>query len=91
MNQTINILAFAIFAILWVAFALAIIGRPRTVHDAWASFRGLALPAQILLGLLLLPVVLGLLIWETRWTLWLRLALVIALAWVNLYTFFPRF
>ncbi len=91
MNQAINIAAFSIFAILWVAFGLAVVGRPRTLHDVWASFRNLALPVQILLGLLLLPVVLGLLIWESRWTLWLRLALVLALAWVNLYTFFPRF
>jgi hypothetical protein len=40
-------------------------------------------------GLLALPVVLGFLIWETSWPLLLRLPLVLGLAWVTLYTFYP--
>jgi hypothetical protein len=45
---------------------------------------------QALVGLLVLPVALGLWIWETSWPLWLRLLLVIGLGWVTIYTFFPR-
>jgi hypothetical protein len=45
---------------------------------------------QALVTLLTLPVVLGLWVWQTSWPLWLRLILVIGLAWVTLYTFFPK-
>ena len=90
MNLIINILVFGIFVVLWTAFGIALVGKPKTLDGVWASFRGLGLPVQVVLALLLLPVVLGLWIWESRWAFWLRLPLVVGLAWLNLYTFFPR-
>jgi hypothetical protein len=46
--------------------------------------------AQILVGLLLLPLMLGLWIWQAPWPLWIRLILVIGLGFATIYTFFPK-
>jgi hypothetical protein len=43
-----------------------------------------------ILGLLVLPVVVGLWIWETSRPLWLRLILVIGFGFATIYTFFPK-
>jgi hypothetical protein len=32
----------------------------------------------------------GLWIWNTSWPIWLRLILIIGLAWGTVYTFFPK-
>ena len=53
-------------------------------------FRSWPLVIQFAIGLLILPVILGLWIWETSWPWLLRLILVLGLAWVTVYTFFPR-
>lgn len=89
-NRIINILAFAVLTLLWLAFGAALIFNRAMLDTVWQSFRGWPLVVQIIVGLLVLPVVLGLWIWETSWSLWLRLILVIGLAWVTVYTFFPR-
>jgi len=90
MNMIINIAAFGILSLLWLGFAAALLLNPPMLDQVWLSFRGLPLIFQALVGLLVLPVTVGLWIWETSWPLWLRLLLVIGLGWVTIYTFFPR-
>jgi hypothetical protein len=82
--------AFAIFALLWIAFGAALIFNPGGLDAAWTWLRDLPVVLQAVVALLLLPVVAGLWIWETSWPLLLRLALVGGLAALNLYLFFPR-
>ena len=53
-------------------------------------FRSWNILIQLFVVLLVLPVVLGLWIWQTRWPSWVRLVLVVGLAWMTEYTFFPR-
>jgi hypothetical protein len=89
-NRLINYLAFAILALLWLAFGAALIFNQQMLAAAWQMFRAWPLVGQILVTLLTLPVVLGLWIWQTDWPIWLRLVLVIVLAWVTVYTFFPK-
>lgn len=89
-NRIINILAFAILALLWLVFAAALLMNRDLLDTTWQSFRSWPLIIQLVVGLLVLPIVLGLWIWETSWSLWLRLILVAGLAWVTVYTFFPR-
>ncbi len=89
MNQIINIAAFVILTLLWLGFGAALLFNRGILDRAWASFRTLPVLIQIVLGLLVLPVALGLWIWQTRWPAWLRLVLVIGLAWATIYTFFP--
>ncbi len=90
MNMIINIGAFAILTTLWLGFAAALIFNQAILDTVWQSFRSLPWAVQGVIWLLVLPVTAGLWIWETEWPFWLRLVLVIGLAWVTIYTFFPR-
>ena len=90
MNTIINVAAFAILTVLWLAFGAALIFNQAILDDVWQIFRSLPIVVQVIVGLLLLPVVLGLWIWESGWPLWLRLLLVIGLGFTTIYTFFPR-
>ncbi|HEX6270548.1 MAG TPA: hypothetical protein VFZ43_09950 [Anaerolineales bacterium] len=89
-NRVINIFAFAVLTLLWLAFAGALLFNRDLLDTTWQSFRSWPLIIQLVAGLLVLPVVLGLWIWETSWPLLLRVILVAGLAWVTVYTFFPR-
>ena len=86
----INILAFTVLTLLWVGFAAAMLLNQELLDKTWRLFRGWHILIQFFVALLVLPVVLGLWIWQARWPLWLRLVLVAGLAWTTEYTFFPR-
>jgi hypothetical protein len=90
MEPIINIVAFGIFALLWFAFAAALIWSQGSLDQAWAWFRDLPRVLQAVVGLLFLPVVVGLWIWETAWPEVVRLVLVGGVAAANLYLFLPR-
>ncbi len=89
-NLIINIVAFAILTLLWLGFAAAIVFNPAILDTVWHALRGLPLIVQVVVWLLVLPVTLGLWIWESSWPGWLRLLLVIGLGVATVYTFFPR-
>ena len=89
MNQFISISAFSILSLLWLAFAAGLVFNRPLLDKSWPAFRRLPFLVQILSAFLFLPVVLGLWIWHASWPAWLRLALVAALAFATLYTFFP--
>ena len=81
---------FAIFAIIWVAFAAGLIFSQGSVDQAWQAIRDLPLIVQILVWVLFLPVMIGLWVWETSWPLVFRLVLVVGIAGWNLFMFLPR-
>ncbi len=89
-NRLINVAAFAILTVLWLAFGAALIFNREFLDAAWQAFRAWPLVLQVIVGLLVLPLTIGLWVWETTWAMWLRLILVIGLAWVTIYTFYPR-
>jgi hypothetical protein len=91
MNELISVIAFGLFAVLWIAFGYAIVAQQGSLDDAWRWIRELPLPGQIVVGLLTLPVTIGLWIWETSWPFIVRLLLVAGIGAWNLYAFFPRF
>jgi hypothetical protein len=78
-NLIINISAFAILTLLWLGFAAAIVFNPASLDSVWYVLRGLPLIVQGVVWLLVLPVALGLWIWESGWPVWLRLLLVVGL------------
>ena len=95
MGNTIGFLAetgilFAIFAIFWAAFAVALIWSHGSLDAAWHWVRSLPLILQGIVWLLFLPVMVGLWIWETTWPLVLRLVVVTGIAGWNLIVFLPR-
>lgn len=89
-NRLISYLAFTILTLLWLAFGAALIFNQGMLGMLWLAFRGWPLVGQLLVALLTLPVVAGLWIWNTNWPEWLRLVLVLGLAWATIYTFFPK-
>lgn len=90
MNRIVTIAAFVIFTVLWIAVGVALIFDQAILDSVWQSFRGFPVIVQIVVGLLVLPVTLGVWIWESSWHLLLRLILVIGLALATLIVFFPR-
>ena len=89
-NDLFNLSVFVFFAILWIAFGVALLSGQGGLDQAWAWLRSLPFVVQIVVALLILPVAAGLWIWETSWPLVVRLPLVIGLGAWNLYMFFPR-
>jgi len=89
-NTIISFGSFAILSILWLGFGAALILNQALLDTVWQFFRGLPVFVQVLIGLLLLPLIIGLWIWQMPWPLWLRLILVIGLGFATLYTFFPK-
>jgi hypothetical protein len=85
-----NGILFAIFAVVWVAFAAGLIFSQGSVDQAWQSIRELPLIVQIVVWILFLPVMIGLWIWETTWPLVVRLVLVVGVAGWNLFMFLPK-
>lgn len=81
---------FAIFAVIWVAFAAALIFSQGSVDQAWQSIRELPLIVQLVVWVLFLPVMIGLWVWETTWPLIVRLVLVVGIAGWNLFMFLPK-
>jgi hypothetical protein len=86
----ISIFAFTILTLLWIGFGAALLFDRELLDKTWRLFRSWNILLQLFVGLLVLPVVLGLWIWQTHWPAWLRLLLVAGLAWMTEYTFFPR-
>jgi ABC-type amino acid transport system permease subunit len=85
-----NGILFAIFAVVWVAFAAGLIFSQGSVDQAWQTIRELPLIVQIVVWILFLPVMIGLWIWETTWPLVVRLVLVVGVAGWNLLVFLPK-
>ena len=86
----ISIFAFTVLTLLWLAFGATLLFNRELLNQTWRLFRSWNILVQLLVALLVLPVVIGLWIWQTRWPGWLRLLLVAGLAWTTIYTFFPR-
>jgi hypothetical protein len=86
----ISILAFTVLTLLWLVFGAALLFNRELLPKSWRLFRSWNIFLQLLVALLVLPVVMGLWIWQTRWPTWLRLLLVAGLAWMTEYTFFPQ-
>ena len=85
-----NGVLFVVFAILWIAFGVAIVWSQGSIDEVWQTVRAWPLIVQLGAWLLLLPVMAGLWIWETGWPLIVRLALVLGLAGWNLLVFLPK-
>ena len=81
---------FAVFALLWIGFGVALVWSHGSLDAAWTWTRSLPLLLQGVIWLLFLPVMVGLWIWETTWPLALRLALVLGVAGWNLLVLLPR-
>lgn len=90
MNTIISFGSFAILSLLWLAFAAALVFNQSILDNIWQALRGMPIFVQVVVWLLVLPIAMGLWIWEMSWPLWIRLILIIGLGWATIYTFFPK-
>ena len=91
MESAFNIFVFLLFAALWIGFAYALITSQGSLDAAWQWIRSLPLILQAVVWLLFLPVVAGLWIWESDWSVAVRLLLVAGIGVANVYIFFPGY
>lgn len=90
MNTIISFGSFAILSLLWLGFAAALVFNQSILDNIWQALRGMPIFVQVVVWLLVLPIAMGLWIWEMSWPLWIRLILIIGLGWATIYTFFPK-
>jgi len=83
-------LLFLGFAALWLGFFAALVADPAALDAAWDAIVSLPLVAQAVAWLLFLPLMAGLWVWTTDWSLVVRVALVVGIAAWNLVVFIPR-
>ena len=89
-NKSIGLVAFTVLSLLWLGFLIVLFTNQQLLVTALQAFAGWPLVLQLVVWLLGLPLVLGLWIWQMAWALWLRIILVLGLALVSVYLFFPR-
>jgi len=85
-----NVLVFLVFAVLWLCFAAVLLFAPADLEVLWGDFRQRNVVVQALAWLLFLPLVAALFVWERRWQVAVRFVVVLAIAALNLFMFFPR-
>jgi hypothetical protein len=85
-----NALVFLVFAVLWLCFAAVLLFARADLDVLWRNFRRRNVVVQALGWLLLLPLVAALFVWERRWQVSVRFVVVLAIAALNLFMFFPR-
>ena len=85
-----NGVLFAIFAVVWIAFAAGLVFSQGSVDQAWQAIGALPWILQIVVWVLFLPVMAGLWVWETTWPLIVRLVLVAGIGGWNLLVFLPK-
>ena len=90
MEQVFNVFVFVVFLVLWVGFASGLAANQGGLDAIWNAIQGQHILVQGLIWLLVLPVTIGLWIWESAWPVLIRLPLVAALAAWNLWMFFPK-
>ncbi|TAJ99321.1 MAG: hypothetical protein EPO36_12420 [Chloroflexota bacterium] len=90
MEQLFNVLVFVLFLILWGLFAYALVTSQGSLDSVWAWSRSQHIIVQGVIWLLVLPLAVGLWIWESGWPLIVRLVLVVSIGAFNLYLFFPK-
>ena len=82
-------IALLVFAGLWAGFGLALVRDRARLDEAWQRIRRLPLPVQGIVWLLFMPVLVGLVVWRTRWPLAGRLATIGGVAAWSLLIFIP--
>lgn len=88
--ELFNVSIFALSAVLWALFAYALVANQGSLDAIWQWSRSLQVVGQVVVWFLLLPLAIGLWIWESGWPLLVRLVLVISIGAWNLWMFFPK-
>jgi hypothetical protein len=71
--RAMSFAAIAIFVVLWVGFTVALVANREWLDILWNLVRELPLVAEIIVWVLLLPIMVGLWIWQSSWPALVRL------------------
>jgi len=71
--RAMSFYAIVIFVVLWVGFAIALVVNREWLDILWNLVRELPLVVEMIVWVLLLPIVVGLWIWESSWPALVRL------------------
>lgn len=83
--RVMTIYANTIFLVLWAGFVLALIANREWLNEFWMWVQALPLAPRIIVWVLILPVMVGLWIWESSWSTLGQLAGLIGIvAWTLL-------
>lgn len=82
MDKLFPIGAFAMFVVLWIGFAMSLRGDRGLIDSAWQWLRGLPVPVQPIVWVVILPIAVGLWIYESPWSQTVGLLLALGMvAW----------
>ncbi|MFO7742795.1 MAG: hypothetical protein R6X31_10840 [Anaerolineae bacterium] len=73
LTRVLSTYAIVMFAMMWVAFAIALVVNPERLDVLWNWVRALPSVAEIIVWVLFLPGMVGLWIWESSWSALVRL------------------
>ena len=72
--RVMSIYANAIFLLLWVGFAVALIANREWLDTVWEWVQSMPLEQRIPVWLIFLPILVGLWIWQSSWSTFGRVA-----------------
>ena len=81
---------FALMAGLWGSFVTLLAVSPETLDKAYDWLTGLPIVWEILMWIFTLPLTVAYLVYETSWTHWLRLLLLVIIVTAHLSACAPR-
>ena len=59
--------AFAMFVIVWVGYAIALLGDRGFIDQSWEWLRSLPPPVQVIVWVVILPIAVGMWIFQSEW------------------------
>jgi hypothetical protein len=79
-----------IAAALWAAFGIAALVRPSVLDVAWGEFCAVPFVLKIIAGVVLLPWIVALAIWQGAWPRCVRITTIVVVAATSTYLLVPR-
>ena len=74
-DKAFAVAVFAMFVVVWVGFAIVLLGDRSFVDQAWESLRAMPAPIQLVVWVLFLPIAVGMWIIESDWSTFVGLLL----------------
>ena len=81
---------FGAMVAVWSIFFTLLVTSPSTLADVYDWLTGLATVWEILMWIVLLPWALAWVVWDSSWDHWLRVGVVVLIAFVHLAVSQPR-
>jgi hypothetical protein len=91
LRTLVAVLVFAVNIAIWIALVAVGVASPDGIPGLWAAVGALPFVLQAAAWLLLLPYMIALWVGQSGWAMWLRMAIVCAIALATVLLTWPRF